>query len=91
MLLNSLTGEITHMNSLSNDFYTGYKTHTTLVDGFHMPYYVEFREPELSYIWLHPLTSNLHLINPLNLLGRYNLINGVQEEVCFKHLLFSLG
>jgi len=54
MLLNSLQGEIAHMNTLSNDFYNGYKTSTTLVDGYHMPYFIEFTEPELSYIWLKP-------------------------------------
>jgi type I restriction-modification system DNA methylase subunit len=55
MLFNSLTGEIAHMNSLSNDFYTGYKVATVLVDGFHYPYYIEFTEPEQSRIWLHDL------------------------------------
>jgi len=58
MLLNSLTGEIAHMNSLSNEFFTGYQVQTTLVNGYHMPYYVEFTEPELSYIWLHPLKGH---------------------------------
>ena len=52
MLLNSLKGEIAHMNTLSSDFYIGYKVSTTIVDGCHIPYYVEFTEPELSYIWL---------------------------------------
>jgi len=53
MLLNSLQGEVAHMNRLSNDFYKGYKVSTiTLVNGYHMPYYIEFTEPELSYIWL---------------------------------------
>lgn len=52
MLLNSLQGEIAHMNTLSNEFYKGYKVCTTLLDGFHVPYYTEFTEPELSYIWL---------------------------------------
>ncbi|HEY8892207.1 MAG TPA: N-6 DNA methylase [Clostridium sp.] len=55
MLLNSLTGEIAHMNTLSNEFYNGYKTSTILIDGFHMPHFIEFTEPELSYIWLKPL------------------------------------
>jgi type I restriction enzyme M protein len=55
MLLNSLHGEISHMNSLSNDFYTGYSVSTTMVNGYHIPYYTEFTEPELSYIWLKPL------------------------------------
>jgi len=55
--INSLTlkGEIAHMNSLSNDFYRGYKVQTTLVEGYHMPYYIEFTEPEQSSIWLRPL------------------------------------
>ncbi|MGY3215287.1 N-6 DNA methylase [Mucilaginibacter sp. HD30] len=55
MLLNSLTGEIAHMNTLSNEFYRGFKVQTTFVDGYNIPYYVEFTEPELSYIWLRPL------------------------------------
>jgi tRNA G37 N-methylase Trm5 len=55
MLLNSLRGEVAHINTLSNDFYKGYKVSTTLVNGYHMPYYIEFTEPELSYIWLRPL------------------------------------
>jgi hypothetical protein len=54
MLLNSLQGEIAHMNTLSNEFYTGYKVSTVLVDGYHMPYYTEFTNSELSYIWLKP-------------------------------------
>jgi len=37
------------------EFYRGFKVDTVLVDGFHRPYYAEFTEPELSYIWLHPL------------------------------------
>ena len=57
MLLNSLQGEIAHMNTLSNEFYTGYKVSTTLVEGYHMPYYIEFTNPELSYIWLKPTQS----------------------------------
>jgi tRNA G37 N-methylase Trm5 len=57
MLLNSLQGEIAHMNTLSNEFYTGYKVSTTLVEGYHMPYYIEFTNSELSYIWLRPTQS----------------------------------
>jgi len=55
MLLNSLKGEIAHMNTLSNEFYRGFKVDTVLVDGFHMPYYIDFTEPELSDIWLRPM------------------------------------
>jgi type I restriction-modification system DNA methylase subunit len=58
MMLNSLTGEIAHMNNLSNEFFTGFKTQTTVVNGFHIPFYVEFTEPELSNIWLHDLKGN---------------------------------
>lgn len=54
MLLNSLQGEIAHMNTLSNELYAGYKVSTILIDGYHMPYYTEFTEPEQSYIWLKP-------------------------------------
>jgi type I restriction-modification system DNA methylase subunit len=59
MLLNSLQGEVAHMNSLSNDFYRGYKVKTKLVDGYHMPYYIEFTEPEQSYMWLKPIKVQL--------------------------------
>ena len=52
MLLNSLTGEIAHMNSLSNEFFRGYRFQTKLVDGHHYPYFVEFTDPEESRIWL---------------------------------------
>ncbi|RZK27018.1 MAG: SAM-dependent DNA methyltransferase [Flavobacterium sp.] len=55
MLLNSLTGEIACMDSLSNEFHVGYKLHTTLVDGYHTPYYVEFTDSELSNICLKAL------------------------------------
>ena len=52
MILNSLTGEIAHMDTLSNDFYKGYIIGTTLREGFHYPYYREITNPEESYIWL---------------------------------------
>ena len=55
MLLNSLSGEIAHMNTLSNEFYRGFKVSTVLINGFYMPYYTEFAEPELSYLCLRPL------------------------------------
>jgi type I restriction-modification system DNA methylase subunit len=58
MLLNSLTGEIAHMNSLSNEFYSGYKLGTMLKDGYHYPYYIEFTNPEESYIWLRPTATS---------------------------------
>ncbi|MBD1364433.1 SAM-dependent DNA methyltransferase [Mucilaginibacter sp. ZT4R22] len=58
MMLNSLTGEIAHMNTLSNDFYTGYRTATTIINGYNMPFYTEFTDPDLSYICLHDLKGN---------------------------------
>jgi type I restriction-modification system DNA methylase subunit len=58
MMLNSLPGEIAHMNTLSNDFYTGYKTGTIIVDGFHMPFYKEFTDSASSYICLHDLKGD---------------------------------
>jgi type I restriction-modification system DNA methylase subunit len=51
MLLNSLTGEIAHMNTLTNEFYIGYKTDTILRAGYHIPYYREFAVREESVIW----------------------------------------
>ena len=47
------------MITLSDEFYKGFKTDTVLVDGFHMPYYTEFTEPELSYICLQPLKAKV--------------------------------
>ena len=55
MLLNSLTGEIAHLNSLTNEFYRGYKVQTALVADHFIPFYTDFTEAELSKIWLHPL------------------------------------
>ncbi|WP_295772239.1 hypothetical protein [uncultured Mucilaginibacter sp.] len=43
------------MNSLTNDFYRGYKVSTTLINDYHMPYYIEFTEAERSHIWLRPV------------------------------------
>jgi len=54
MLMNSLTGEIAHMNSLSNEFFRGYRCRTKLIDGYHYPYFIEFTDPNESLIWLHP-------------------------------------
>jgi hypothetical protein len=54
MLLNSLQGEIAHMNTLSNDFYSGFKTGTVVVGTHHYPFYTEFTEAEQSFIWPKP-------------------------------------
>jgi type I restriction enzyme M protein len=58
MLLNSLTGEIAHMNSLTNEFYAGYKVATVLIDGYHYPYYKEITDREESYIWRQGIIKN---------------------------------
>jgi type I restriction-modification system DNA methylase subunit len=84
MLLNSLKGEIAHMNTLSNEFYKGYKCCTTLVDGFNIPYYIEFTEPELSYIWLKPnqrATSKPAFGTPFEPVRASHPINGVQGSL----------
>ncbi|MFD0751279.1 N-6 DNA methylase [Mucilaginibacter calamicampi] len=84
MLLNSLTGEVAHMNTLSNEFYRGFKVDTVLVDGFHMPYYTEFTQPELSYIWLRPLKVQevkSKFDNPFEPLRSMQPANGVQGSL----------
>jgi hypothetical protein len=84
MMLNSLTGEIAHMNTLSNDFYTGYKTDTILVDGYHMPYFVEFTNADESYICLHDLkgTASKPAFNtPFEPVSAAQPINGVQGSL----------
>jgi hypothetical protein len=54
-LFNSLSGEVAHMNTLSNDFFCGYKTFTVLgSDGMRYPYFTKFTDPNESYIWLRP-------------------------------------
>lgn len=72
------------MNTLSNDFYTGYKTGTVLVGGYHMPYYIEFTEPELCYIWLKPLKGNnakSAFDRPFEPISASQPINGVQGSL----------
>jgi len=83
MLLNSLQGEVAHMNTLSNDFYKGYKVSTTLVNGYHMPYYVEFDQPELSYIWLRPVKQQSKPVftTPFEPVRAAQPINGVQGSL----------
>jgi tRNA G37 N-methylase Trm5 len=82
MLLNSLTGEIAHMNSLSNEFFTGYKIDTVVVSGYHMPLYIEFTDPELSNIWLHPLKGNTAKFDkPFEPVRAAQPINGVQGSL----------
>ncbi|WP_164849837.1 N-6 DNA methylase [Mucilaginibacter limnophilus] len=83
LLLNSLQGEVAHMNSLSNDFYRGYKVQTTLVDGYHMPYYVEFTEPEQSQLWLKPVKEQAkpNFDSPFEPVRAPQPINGVQGSL----------
>ena len=81
MLLNSLTGEISHMNTLSNEFYRGYKVSTTLVNGYHMPYYTEFTEPELSRIWLRALEAKPAFTTPFEPVRATQPLTGVQGSL----------
>jgi type I restriction enzyme M protein len=81
MLLNSLQSEIAHMNTLSNEFYRGFKTGIVLVGTHHYPFYTEFTEAEQSSIWLHDLKGNEDkpkFNKPFNLVRVSRLINGVQ-------------
>lgn len=84
MLLNSLTGEIAHMNSLSNEFFIGYKVQTTIVNGFQIPFYLEFTKGELSEIWLHPLEvkdGKPVFKEPFQPIKNTSPINGVQGKL----------
>lgn len=58
MLLNSLTGEVAYMDSLTYEFRWGYKVLTMLKDGFHYPYYLEFTDPEESTIARQPIPKS---------------------------------
>ncbi|MBS7565769.1 SAM-dependent DNA methyltransferase [Mucilaginibacter sp. Bleaf8] len=82
MLLNSLQGEIAHMNSLTNDFYRGYKVSTTLVNGYHYPCYIEFTEAEQSLIWLKPVKDTAPKFDkPFEPVSAKTPINGVQGSL----------
>lgn len=52
MLMNSLTGEISQMNSLSNEYFRGYKFGVRNIGGYYLPYYKMFTDPAESYIHL---------------------------------------
>lgn len=58
LLLNSLSGEVAHMDSLSNKFFKGYKVRTRIIDGYHYPYFIAFDDPKQSAIWLSPQKIN---------------------------------
>ncbi len=52
LLLNSLTGEICHINTLSNELFTGYKVGTVFSMGYRLPIWSKFTDPEKSRIVL---------------------------------------
>jgi len=54
MLLQSLTGEIAQMNSLTYDFSKGYRVGVQLYDGHFYPWYKEIPNAEDSVIWRTP-------------------------------------
>jgi hypothetical protein len=84
MMLNSLIGEIAHMNTLSNEFYTGYKCCTTIVGTHHIPYYIEFTDAKQSYIWLHDLKvkkGKSAFTTPFEPVRGSQPINGVQGRL----------
>jgi type I restriction enzyme M protein len=69
------------MNTLSNEFYRGFKVCTTLVDTHHLPYYTEFTEPEQSRIWLHDLKGKAAkptFNTPFESVRAITPINGIQ-------------
>jgi hypothetical protein len=55
MLLNSLQGEIAHMNTLSNDLYRGFKAGTVPVGTHYCALYTEFTKAAQNHIWLYDL------------------------------------
>ena len=84
MMLNSLTGEIAHMNTLSNEFYTGYKCCSTVVGSHHIPYYIEFTDAQQSYIWLQDLKADKDksvFTTPFEPIKSSQPINGVQGSL----------
>lgn len=63
MLLNSLKGEIAHMDTLSNNFFRGFKVQTKLIDGYYYPFFKEFFNAEESLIYTSsPLEKSMEAI-----------------------------
>jgi hypothetical protein len=84
MLLNSLQGEIAHMNTLSNDFYRGYKVCNKLVGTHYVPYFVEFTDAMQSYIFLQPIKvkePKSTFSKPFEPVSASQSINGVQGSL----------
>lgn len=50
MLMNSLKGEIAHMDSLNGNFLSAYRIDTVLINGYYMPCYSHFTDPAISVI-----------------------------------------
>jgi type I restriction enzyme M protein len=72
------------MNSLSNEFYTGYRVDITLVNTHYFPYYTEFTEPSQSHIWLHDLKgteAKSKFEKPFEPVRSTQPINGVQGSL----------
>ncbi len=67
MLLNSMTGEVCHIDTLRNTFFGGYKLLTVLKDGFYHPYFKKFTDPLDSAIWLRP-------VEPLAACGNFDTV-----------------
>ncbi|QKJ32463.1 N-6 DNA methylase [Mucilaginibacter mali] len=51
LLLQSLTGEIAHMDPLNGEFFCGYRVGTVLRGGFHHPRVSEFSDRSESRVW----------------------------------------
>jgi hypothetical protein len=84
MVLNSLHGEIAYMNTLSNQFFIGYKVCTTLVGTHHIPYHIEFTDAEQSYMLLHDLKADKvksSFTTPFEPVKATQPINGVQGSL----------
>ncbi|MCR8559279.1 N-6 DNA methylase [Mucilaginibacter sp. BJC16-A38] len=88
MLLNSLTGEVCHIDTLRNSFFKGYRLFTVLQDGYHLPFYREFSDSNESHIWLRPKDPEAkqnRFNTPFELVKSPLMSNGVQGD------LFSQG
>lgn len=51
MLLQSLTSEIVHMDSLTGRFFQGFRTGTAVRGGYHVPWVTPFAEKAESHVW----------------------------------------
>jgi len=76
MLLQSLDGEITHMNTLTNEFFKGYCAGSTLYNGYYFPWYKQFLDPVKSSVCQMNQNKSEKSSQPANIIPPTNMRQG---------------